>query len=144
MDTFIEVVRAQYNAALDMLEDLIDRCSNEVWEEQFNGSEFGRECDHCLYWLELLTDRWKPFDNDRECLREYPTRIDIKYYLTTTRGINNGYLKGSLQELAALDYNGSVEEAMKRLIETLRHAQHHIGKLTGYLQTKKFRVERWE
>jgi hypothetical protein len=52
-------------------------------------------------------------------------------------------LQGSLQELAD-DHGGNLEAGLLRLVETLRHAQHHVGKLTDYLQSKGIRVELWK
>jgi hypothetical protein len=63
MEMYLEVLRTQYFATLKMLEDLINHCTDKIWEEKFNGTEFWREANHTLYWLELLTIRWSPFSH---------------------------------------------------------------------------------
>jgi hypothetical protein len=49
----------------------------------------------------------------------------------------------SAKELAD-DHDGDLEAGLKRLVETLRHGQHHIGKLTAHLQSKGIEVQFWE
>jgi hypothetical protein len=42
MEIFLQVLRLQYEATVKMLENIIDCCPDDIWEEKFNNVEFWR------------------------------------------------------------------------------------------------------
>jgi hypothetical protein len=66
---------------MKMLENTIDCCPDEKWESKFNNVFFWHEANHCMYWIELLTTKWSPINQDK--VFDFVDRIGIKEYIYT-------------------------------------------------------------
>jgi hypothetical protein len=152
-----KIIWHQFGAAIDMLENAILACSEDVWGNQIEHTEFWYITFHTLFYLDLyLSESDKgfippaPFTldelDDRGLLpdRVY-TKQELMKYLEHGR-IKCRLIISSLTEEQASKPCGfdwldiSVSEV---LLYTMRHVQHHAAQLNYILSKKVGSAPRW-
>jgi DinB family protein len=151
------IVRQQFGAAIDMLDNAIVACPDEVWGDRTAQPEFWYVAYHTVFFLDLyLSDSTldftppKPFTLDEldprgvmparayakaevrgylaHCREKCRLRIDSLTDDQTNRYCDYGWMKVSVGE--ALLYN-------------MRHVQHHAGQLNLLLRQRINMVPKW-
>jgi hypothetical protein len=150
MESFLPEIRSQLRAATNMLKTLIDQCPDELWEAQVGEFRFFEECFHVACFLDLLTQEWEPFTPLRFGKHEIPdkinwTKANLKEWIETSIGISEGILNAeSFQAMKTAYPEFSEVEEVTRALEIMRHTQHHVGRLTEFLESKGIIFKNWE
>lgn len=157
MNIIISELKTQYKAALEMFRLAVVNCPDTFWDRVFgDDSPYWKEAYHCIFWFfNFLGDSRKewtpvPFGKDIDPrLFKKPlvscTRDEILAYADTTEELLEATFSSmTLEELERRD--GGQEEnwtVVNKLLYGLRHAQHHTGKLTGYLFSSGIDYDPW-
>ena len=157
METLVAEMKRGYLATLAMFDNVLKTCTVEVWEKDFPGAPFWREAYHTIFWMHNYLGRkekefkFHPFGPDIDPRLWVPpnntcTREEVRSFSARTREyIDEVFDRMTLEELAGPDdYNESRFRCVfHRLMYGLRHVQHHIGKLAGYLDAEGLDVDHW-
>lgn len=157
MDEIISELESQYLAALEMFRLSIENCPDEMWNRVFGDeSPYWKEAYHCIFWFyNWLGDSAKqwhpvPFGKDIDPrLFNKPdltcTRDEIMGYSNTVEDlIRSVFSKLTLEELRKTESGGRRKRTViNKMLYGLRHAQHHTGKLTGYLFSHGIDYDPW-
>ena len=158
MEPLVAELKHQYHSTLAMLTSAIEGCPQATWSKTFAGVPFWREAYHALFWMHnFLGDRdkrfqFQPFGVDVDPRLFTPpnntcARAEALQYATTTAAyIDQVFETLSLEALEASDgYDESdFRSVYHRLMYGLRHAQHHAGKLTAYLNLEGIQLHHWK
>lgn len=155
--TWKSIVWHQFGAAIDMLENAMVACPEELWGDRSQRPEFWYVTFHTLFFLDLyLSDSDKgfappaPFTLDEMDERGLlPDRVytkeELQKYLDHGRQKCRKVIAGMTDEKANrrcgfewLDI--SVGES---LLYNMRHVQHHAGQLNLILRQKVDAAPRW-
>jgi uncharacterized damage-inducible protein DinB len=155
--TWKAMVWQQFGAAIDMIENAMQACPDELWGDRSQRPEFWYLVYHTLFFLDLyLSESDKGFappppftleEMDPEGgLPERPyTREELQTYLEHGRNKCRATLEGLSEEKAQqrcgfwwLDV--SVAELM---LYNMRHVQHHAAQLNLILRQKTDSAPRW-
>jgi hypothetical protein len=152
-----EIIWSQFGASIDMLENAINACPDELWGDRTQNPKFWYLVYHTLFWLDfyLTTSAEefippKPFtfsELDPEGLlpeRVY-TKDELLTYLEHGRKKCRQTIENLTDEIAKKPYKfGSVEMSFgELLLYNLRHVQHGIGQLNLILRQKIDSAPRW-
>lgn len=149
------VARRQLFLCFDMLESLIDKTPNAIWNEKKGGFVFWQQILHALrsslYWLRTETEGFvEPYEE----LRVYPdldndpenelNKDQINKLLKEAEGLAAYYFDryDSEQLLmdSVLDHNIS---GLDVVFMQIRHLQHHIGSCEAILRDSGLDVPEW-
>jgi hypothetical protein len=147
----------QFGAALDMLENALVACPDELWHDRSRQPEFWYLVFHTLFWLDLyLTDPSAEFVPPHPfTLAELdpaglmPERVYLKdelhTYLLHCRKKCRATIRGLTDEQARRRrVIGSVDaEFAELLLYTMRHVQHHAAQLNLLLRQTTDAAPRW-
>jgi hypothetical protein len=158
MDAFAkDVLRKQFGAALDMLENAIRPCPEPLWSDGSRRPEFWYVAYHSLFWLDLYLHGSiegfappAPFDlGELDPAGVIPERPYTKNDLLT-------YLEhGRRRFLATIDLLTDQQARERRwygwghasfaelLLYNMRHVQHHTGQLNLLLRQRTDSAPRW-
>lgn len=151
-NSYKETLWKQFGACIDMLENAIIMCPNELWDTK---EKFWYSSYHCLFFLDyyLTLDPAKyvspaPFTNS-EFEGKLPERTYTKDELLT-------YLYASKEKCHKLIYGLTDEIAQKRwvnqyrnysvfemLLYNMRHVQHHAAQLNQLLRQQMNNAPAW-
>ena len=143
------IVWGQFGAAIDMLENSVRACPEELWADQTRNPQFWYVVYHTLFWLDFYLDDAPevfappaPFNMDETDPaglmpdRVY-TRGELLTYLEHGRRKCRSILEG-LNEAQASAPRGLGSKATGTFAElmlyNLRHVQHHTGQLNLILR----------
>ncbi len=137
-----------------MLQRIIDICPDEIWHKDFAGVPFWQEAYHLLFWLSHYTrhkGRYHPEPFGIDVYPMFDRRPSQELDKDTLNTILASMRKQIRDEFEQLDDKKLCEAddfenlgtIIKRLLNGIRHAQHHIGKLTGYLYLSKIDFQNW-
>jgi hypothetical protein len=140
-----------------MLTRTIQGCPAETWTQAFAGVPFWREAYHALFWMHnFLGDRdkrfqFQPFGVDVDPRLFTPPNNTceqaeaLEYAAQTGAAIDRVFDGLTLDALSADDrYDESdFRSVYHRLMYGLRHVQHHVGKLTAYLNLEGIQLQHW-
>jgi hypothetical protein len=147
----------QFGAAIDMLENALVACPDDVWGTQIGFSEFWYIAFHALFYLDLyLSESDKtftppePFTLDEMDERGLlPERVYTKEELLK-------YLQHGREKCRSVIANITEEQANKRsgfswlditvaelFLYNMRHVQHHAAQLNFILSRKLGSAPRW-
>ena len=154
---FNEILIRQFGASIEMLENAINDCPEELWRERTNKPEFWYLVYHTLFWLDFyLTETPDNFSTPQPfTLSELdpegvlPERVYTKTELLSylDQGIKKcrQTIKDLTDQIANKHYKfGSVEMSFgELLIYNLRHVQHGVGQLNLILRHKIDSASRW-
>jgi hypothetical protein len=144
----------QINASLYMLKDCIDRCPEKEWNEKHNDYPFSQVVFHTLFDLDLIScnsetqlknqqfhkDNMHYFDgyeelNEKRPDHYYEKAFIEKYYQHCTIKVLN--ITKEIDVNIILTPNMDIYKSMtihRRLINGIRHIQHHSAQLGLRLQ----------
>lgn len=151
-NTFKESLWKQFGASIDMLENAITMCPDELWDTE---EKFWYSVYHCLFFLDyyLTVDPAtysspEPFTNSefegRMPERTY-TKDELLNYLQVNREKCHTLLLNFTDEIANSRWinpyrNYSVFEM---LLYNMRHVQHHAAQLNKFLREKINNAPSW-
>ena len=158
MHPLVIELKHQYHSTLAMLQSVIEACSESVWSGEFAGVPLWREAYHALFWMHNFmgpsdkTFRFRPFGKDIDPrLFTPPNNVceraeALKYAALTGAYMDEVFDALTLDALAAADgYDEtSFRSVYHRLMYGLRHVQHHVGKLTAYLNLGGVQLSHWK
>jgi hypothetical protein len=147
----------QFGAAVEMLENAMHDCPDELWNSRSQQPEFWYLAYHTLFWLDFYLSKPgqsfvppAPFTLDEMdpagVLPERPyTKDELQNYLEHGRekcrdliaALNNE--RGS-EQVAVGSFEGSLVEL---LLYNLRHVQHHAAQLNLILRQQTNSAPRW-
>ena len=162
-ETWKEAVWQQFGAAIDMLENAMRACPDELWNsrsqkpERSQQPEFWYLVYHTLFWLDFyLSEPGSSFDppapftldemDPAGVLPERPyTKDELQNYLEHGRekcrrliaALNN---ERGVEHVAVGSFEGS---PMELLLYNLRHVQHHAAQLNLILRQQIDSAPRW-
>lgn len=146
----------QYGAALEMLEQVVKKCPEEIWDERTSGPPFWHVAYHTLWFVDWYLGGSK---EERESFKpkyEVEKRLDMLPKEVLTREQLLSYLfdikmkakqrmnRLSLEELiqpSVFEWHGS--SILSSMLYNLRHAMLHIGALNFRLLSKGIKLENW-
>lgn len=158
MDTvWKSLIWQQFGAAIDMLENAMIDCPEDLWGDRSQRPEFWYVAFHTLFFLDLYLS-----DSDKEFAPPAPftldeldpagllpervyTKRELQSYLDHGRGKCRSTIEALTDEKArrrcGFDWlDISVAEA---LLYNMRHVQHHAGQLNLILRQKTNSAPRW-
>jgi hypothetical protein len=155
--TWKTIVWQQFGAAIDMLENAIVACPEELWRDRSQYPEFWYVTFHTLFFLDYyLSDSLvdfappEPFTLDENdpagILPERPyTKEELQTYLEHGRKKCRATIEALTEEKAERRCQfpwGEVSGA-ELLLYSMRHVQHHTGQLNLILRQKIDSAPRW-
>jgi hypothetical protein len=158
MEPLIAELKHQYHSTLAMLTVVLEGCPDEVWRKEFAGAPFWREAYHVLFWVHnFLGPREKSFSKqpfgvdidprlftppNNTCDREQA----IRYAAQIGAYVDEVFDALALDELNGTDNYDETDfrTVFHRLMYGLRHGQHHVGKLTAYLNLEGIQLNHWK
>jgi hypothetical protein len=141
-----------------MLTSVIEGCPDEIWNREYAGVPFWREAYHALFWMHNFVGpknkafHFHPFGVDIDprlftppnntCQREEA----LEYAAQTGAYIDEVFDGMTLDQLGGTDHYDETEfrSVYHRLMYGLRHVQHHVGKLTAYLNIEGIQLDHWK
>jgi hypothetical protein len=148
---FKQIVRGQYEAALSMLKQRIDACSNDHWEDSIGRGTFRQDAYHVLFWADYyLTpheDQFTPSmfnerggDELRPVISEGLEKADTLAYVEHCHNKVISVIASETQE--TLEGGSGFPSVFKRYpltraelhLYNIRHVQHHTAQLSLHLR----------
>lgn len=134
----------QFGAAIDMLENAINRCRQEFWDTE---RKFGYIAYHCLFWLDyyltLEPSTFKPpapftlteFEKGALPDRAY-SKEELLTYLSFGRKKCYGLLSTMTDEISTSRWKNDHKDypLIEILLYNMRHVQHHTAQLNLLLR----------
>lgn len=152
-----EIIWSQFGASIEMLENAIKFCPEELWSSRKSKPEFWYLVYHTLFWLDFyLTsdpDKYNPTspftlsELDPEGI--LPERVyseqELLIYIGHCRKKCKETILNLTDETANNNYKyGSVKMSFgELLIYNLRHVQHGVGQLNLILRQKTDEAPKW-
>ena len=158
MEPLLAELYHQYHSTLDMLHSVLRECPDELWSKEFAGVHFWREAYHALFWMHNFLGTkdkrfsFQPFGVDIDPWQVIPPnntcdRAEALQYGALTRAyIDEVFDALTLDELDAADSYDETDfrSVFHRLMYGLRHVQHHVGKLTAFLNLEGIQLNHWK
>jgi hypothetical protein len=151
-----EVTKSQYRAALEMLAEAVQQCSDTLWVDAEYKKQFWHIAYHALYYTHLYLQHsgedfvpWSKHRNEYESLGSPPwdpqwepnigepyTKEEILEYLAVCR--NEVEERVSSVDLeAGSGFDWVPFDKLELQFYNIRHLQHHTGQLCERLRTKQ-------
>jgi len=141
-----------------MLASTIEGCPEDTWNTEFAGVPFWREAYHALFWMHNFLGgpdkrfHFQPFGKDIDPRLFTPPNNTCEraealgYAEQTAAYIDKVFEVLTLDTLNASDRYDESEfrSVYHRLMYGLRHVQHHVGKLTAYLNLQGIQLHHWK
>jgi len=158
MDTATkQILWHQFGAAIDMLENAVDACPDELWGDQSRNPQYWYLVFHTLFWLDHdLSGRRKGFAppapytlDELDPAGVYPERVYTKQEMKTYLAHGRNKCRETILELTderAREWSGagSVElPFLELLLYGMRHVQHHAAQLNLILRQTIDSAPRW-
>lgn len=155
--TWKTLLQQQTGAAIDMLENALDACPEELWSDRSQRPEFWYVVYHTLFFLDLYSSGPvegfvppAPFNLDEldpaGVLPERPyTKDELRTYLKHGRAKCLAAI-GALTEESVhrhRRYEWLEASEAELVLTTLRHVQHHAAQLNLILRQKIDDAPRW-
>lgn len=153
-----DIVWHQFGAAIDMLDNAIMACPEELWGDRSQVPEYWYVAYHTLFWLDYYladsTDTFSPpapFNLDElDPAGLLPERVysqaELRAYLEHGRKRLSVVLTGLTDERASENrkLGGSNQGTfLELMLYNMRHVQHHAGQLNLILRQKTDSAPRW-
>jgi hypothetical protein len=152
-----EVIWNQFGAAIEMLENAISACPENVWGNQIGEREFWYLTYHTLFWLDFyLSDTPVDFNPPKPfTLSEFdpkgalPDRVytkeELLNYLDQSRKKCKKKIETLTDEFANRKFIfGSINlPVIELLLYNMRHVQHHTAQLNLILRQKINSAPKW-
>jgi len=151
------VVWRQFGAAIDMLENALRACPEDLWSDRSRRPEFWYVVYHTLFYLDLyVSDSVEGFTppapftlselDPSGALPERPyTKEEMQGYLEHARSKCRAWIEGltddKAQQPCAFEWVGGSYGDL--LFDNMRHVQHHVGQLNLILSEVTQAAPRW-
>jgi hypothetical protein len=150
MEIWKTIIWQQFGASIDMLENAIGACPDELWNDRSKQPEFWYIVFHTLFWLDMYLSNSveefalalpEPFTlSEMDPAGLLPERIFTKAELQTYLRYGRKKCRAVVSELT--DENafqmrkfGSIEgSVLELLLYNMRHVQHHAAQLNLILR----------
>lgn len=156
-DTWKATLWSQLGAAIDMLENAIDACPEEVWGDRSRVPEYWYMVYHTLFFLDYyLSDSFEdfvppaPFNLDElDPAGVLPPRVytrdEMRAYLRHGRAKAHAVVEGLTEERAREHRRFSNRDGtlLELVLVSLRHVQHHTAQLNLILRQTVDDAPRW-
>ncbi len=156
-DPWKAALRRQFGAAIDMLENAIDACPDELWGDRIRQPEFWYMAYHTLFFLDLYLSGTlegfappPPFTMDEiDPAGVMPERVytkdELLAYLRHGRAKCHVTIQAMTDEQAAQPVVFPWLELSRAelLLDNLRHVQHHTAQLNLILRQVTDSAPRW-
>ena len=151
------VLWQQFGAAIDMLENALLACPDELWSDRSRRPEFWYVVYHTLFWLDLyLSDSVEGFAPPAPFTLEeldpegvLPERPYTKEELQTYLGQGRQKCRAAIEALTDVKARqcrrfGSVDgSVLELLLYNMRHVQHHAAQLNLILRQTTDSAPSW-
>jgi len=151
------IIWQQFGAAIDMLENAILACPDDVWGNQIEQNEFWYIAFHSLFYLDLyLSESDKGFTPPAPFTLEELDERGVLPDRVYTRNELLKYVDHGRQKCRSIVASMTEEQANKRcgfewldisvseiLLYNMRHVQHHAAQLNFILGKKIGSAPRW-
>ncbi len=151
------IIWQQFGASIDMLENAIKACPDEVWGNRIGFYEFWYLAYHTIFWLDLyMTDKAegdfhppKPYTlSELDPAGALPDRVytkaELLEYLESGRQKVRARISGLTdQDVARKCVSRPSLTAVELLLYVMRHMQHHSAQLNLILRQKIDSAPRW-
>ena len=149
-DSIKEIIWSQLGASIDMMENAVAACPDEVWSPDFKFSDFWYIAFHTIFWLDFNFSESpenyippSPFgltelDPEGILPERVFTKEELLNYCKYSHNKCRTFLKNITKEKAYQRFvYGSIDLPFIELfLYTLRHVQHHTGQLNMLLRQK--------
>lgn len=148
---------SQFSAAIKMLENAIDLCPQDVWNQKNDFFDFWYISYHTIFWLDFyltpIPENFQPYLNfgltelDPEGI--LPERVyskdELKVYLEHCKEKSKSVILKLDKQVADNSYKfGTLEIPFYELIlYNMRHIQHHTGQLNLILRQQINSAPKW-
>ncbi|MBL9121866.1 MAG: DinB family protein [Phycisphaerae bacterium] len=151
-DHYKQAVLGQFEAALDMLANCLQRCPQKHWDGIIGKYPFWQVAYHALCFVDLYAStsskEWQPHEafhpkGIQELRKEYPSRTFTKKEILVYLDLCNEKVRESLERETSASLAGPSGFSWLKMpryevpIYNLRHLQHHVGQLSAYLRRAK-------
>jgi DinB superfamily len=147
----------QFGAALDMLDNAIAACPDELWGDQTREPQFWAMTFHALFWTDVHmsggVDRFTPpepfgleeLDPAGVLPPRVYTRAELRGYLAYVRRKSRAVTEALDEEGAQRPQLCSLGELpfLELFLYNARHVQHHTGQLNLLLRQSGHDAPRW-
>jgi hypothetical protein len=151
------ILKGQFEAALCMLNECVQKCPQEHWEGKIANESFRQVVYHTLFFVDLYLSASETAFQLRDCHRRGgDERVDTAPSTGLSKDETLAYLalcRQKLLDTLACETAESLQGAsgFSRLpfsrgevhLYNLRHVQHHTGQLSAYLRRIVVDGERW-
>ena len=151
------IVWSQLGASIDMLENAIKSCPENVWGNQAGYHEFWYIAYHTLFWLDFYlsetSDNFTPpspftlseFDPEGILPERVYTKDELLNYLKHGRKKCKSRIESLTEEKANQRFVfGSINlNVLELILYNMRHVQHHAAQLNLLLRQKIDDSPRW-
>jgi hypothetical protein len=158
MHPLVAELKEQYLYTLGMYERVLEACTEGVWDKPFADIPFWREAYHTIFWLHTFLgteDKLfhpEPFGRDIDPRLTTPPNATcacseaLRYAAETKGYVEEVFDQLTLPLLTEENHAwcGEFRTVYHRLLYGLRHGQHHIGRLTAYLDLEGVKVDTWQ
>ena len=150
-------IHEQYGAAIEMLENVIIKCPEEVWDDSRQGPPFWQVAYHTMFYLDWYLssskeerESFKPdYETEFRVLDSKPEgSLDRKQILTYLMKIKlkakrrlETVTTKELKQPAFFEWHGS--SILSSLFYNLRHVMLHVGALNSRLLRKGIKLDNW-
>lgn len=155
--TWRAILWQQLGATIDMLENAVIACPDELWSDRSQQPEFWYVTYHTLFWLDLYLSGSvegfappAPFTLDEldpeGLLPEQPyTKEELRAYLDHGRAKCRAVIEALTEETARRHHHfrWGDPNSVELLLYNMRHVQHHAGQLNLILRQKTDSAPRW-
>lgn len=145
-----EYLLAQFGASIDMLEEAIDLCPSEIWNQSTGFSDFWYKAFHTLFFIDFyLTEspeKFTPFKDfgitelDPEGILpdKVHTKEELKSYVEHCRDKCKTTIEGLSEQYINNDYTFDTLKLkfFELILYNMRHVQHHTAQLNLLLRQK--------
>ncbi len=152
-----EVIWNQFGAAIEMLENAISACPENIWGNQIGEQEFWYLAYHVLFWLDFylsdLPDNFSPpspftlseFDPEGALPDRVYTKEELLNYLHQIRKKCKKKIETLTDEAANRKFVfGSINLlVIELMLYNMRHVQHHTAQLNLLLRQKTDSAPKW-
>lgn len=152
---FLKIAKTQFDLSFSMLEKMIEKCPDDLWNEKKGGFVFWQQLLHAFtginFWLRMNNEKFvEPFadkhvypelDHDPE---NHLTKEDLTKYKDAVKEISEAYFVEKDDEW--LGSNSIVYDKLKNLdiiFGQIRHIQYHIGHCNSILRENKREAVDW-
>lgn len=152
-----EYLYAQFGASIDMLENAIDLCPSEIWNQSIGFSDFWYIAFHTLFFIDFyLTESpekfssFKNFGNtelDSEGILpdKVYTKEELKSYVQHCRDRCKTTIESLSEQNINNDYTFDTLKLkfFELILYNMRHVQHHTAQLNLLLRHKIDSAPKW-